>query len=218
MNPQEKRLTEEQSAFAEKHHHVVMNFLRRRQLPESEFYDVVIFRYLRAVQLYCTDPKLRKYKFEAIAFQAMDRQIKRFWRKANEALYETLSLEDRLNGNGLPCSEVVCADGFDPGDVACDTLRAEELLAALSNEQHTLLGLRLDGYSIKEIAGRMGMSCDQVEDTFSCIRKIGNGMTCALPITQKRSDRNGANSKSWYPPHERAYRHSPARRYRLLQI
>ena len=47
MNPQEKRLTEEQSAFAEKHHHVVMNFLRRRQLPESEFYDVVIFRYLR---------------------------------------------------------------------------------------------------------------------------------------------------------------------------
>ena len=51
MNPQEKRLTEEQSAFAEKHHHVVMDFLRRRWLPESEFYDVVIFRYLRAVQL-----------------------------------------------------------------------------------------------------------------------------------------------------------------------
>lgn len=112
MNPQEKRLTEEQSAFAEKHHHVVMNFLRRRRLPESEFYDVVIFRYLRAVQLYCTNPKLRKYKFEVIAFRAMDWQMQRFWRKANEALYETLSLEDRLNGNGLPCSEVVCADGF----------------------------------------------------------------------------------------------------------
>ena len=44
MNAQEKRLTEEQSAFAEKHHHVVMDFLRRRRLPESEFYDVVIFR------------------------------------------------------------------------------------------------------------------------------------------------------------------------------
>jgi len=51
MNAQEKRLTEEQSAFAEKHHHVVMDFLRRKRLPESEFYDVVIFRYLRAVQL-----------------------------------------------------------------------------------------------------------------------------------------------------------------------
>ena len=52
MNAQKKRLTEEQSAFAEKHHHVVMDFLRRKRLPESEFYDVVIFRYLRAVQLY----------------------------------------------------------------------------------------------------------------------------------------------------------------------
>ena len=98
--------------------------------------------------------------------------MQRFWRKANEALFETLSLEDRLNGSGLALNEVICAEGFDPGDEACDKLTAEELLAALSNEQHTLLGLRLDGYSIKEIAGRMGMSCDQVEDTFSCIRKI----------------------------------------------
>ena len=56
MNAQEKRLTEEQSAFAEKHHHVVMDFLRRKRLPESEFYDVVIFRYLRAVQLTASIP------------------------------------------------------------------------------------------------------------------------------------------------------------------
>ena len=81
MNAQKKRLTEEQSAFAEKHHHVVMDFLRRKRLPESEFYDVVIFRYLRAVQLYCINPQLRRYKFEAIAFKAMARPIKRSIRR-----------------------------------------------------------------------------------------------------------------------------------------
>ena len=161
MNAQEKRLTEEQSAFAEKHHHVVMDFLRRKRLPESEFYDVVIFRYLRAVQLYCINPQLRRYKFEAIAFKAMDWQMKSYWRKAYKTLDKTLSLDSQLAGGGLTLHDVVPADDSD---------------AALSDEQHTLLGLRLDGYSVKEIAGRMGISCDQVEDTFSCIRSIATAM------------------------------------------
>lgn len=176
MNAQEKRLTEEQSAFAEKHHHVVMDFLRRKRLPESEFYDVVIFRYLRAVQLYCINPQLRRCKFEAIAFKAMDWQMKSYWRKAYKTLDKTLSLDSQLAGGGLTLHEVIPADGFDAGDEACDRLTAEALLAALSDEQHTLLGLRLDGYSVKEIAGRMGISCDQVEDTFSCIRSIATAM------------------------------------------
>lgn len=176
MNAQEKRLTEEQSAFAEKHHHVVMDFLRRKRLPESEFYDVVIFRYLRTVQLYCTTPSLRKYKFEAIAFKAMDWQMKSYWRKAYKTLDKTLSLDSQLAGGGLTLHDVVPADDSDAGEAACDTLTAEALLAALSDEQHTLLGLRLDGYSVKEIAGRMGISCDQVEDTFSCIRSIATAM------------------------------------------
>lgn len=176
MNAQEKRLTEEQSAFAEKHHHVVMDFLRRRRLPESEFYDVVIFRYLRTVQLYCTKPQLHRYKFETIAFNAMDWQLKSYWRKAYHALHKTLSLDAQLAGSGMALRDLIPADDSDAGDAVCDTLTAEALLAALSESQHTLLGLRLDGYSNKEIAGRTGMSCAQVEDTFSCIQNIATAM------------------------------------------
>ena len=172
MNAQKKRLTEEQSAFAEKHHHVVMDFLRRKRLPESEFYDVVIFRYLRAVQLYTLKHQLRRYKFEAIAFKAMDWQMKSYWRKAYKTLDKTLSLDSQLAGGRLTLHDVVPADDSDAGEAARDTLTA----AALCDEQPTRLGLRLDGYSVKEIAGRMGISCDQVEDTFSCIRSIATAM------------------------------------------
>ena len=133
MNAQEKRLTEEQSAFAEKHHHVVMDFLRRKRLPESEFYDVVIFRYLRAVQLYCINPQLRRYKFEAIAFKAMDWQMKSYWRKAYKMPHKTRSLDEQLAGSGLTLHEVIPADGFDAGDEACDRLTAEALLAAYAS-------------------------------------------------------------------------------------
>ena len=75
-----------------------MDFLRRRRLPESEYYDVVIFRYLRTVQLYCTKPQLHRYKFETIAFKAMDWQLKSYWRKTYHALHKTLSLDAQLAG------------------------------------------------------------------------------------------------------------------------
>lgn len=46
-------LTKEQQDFAAEHHGLVYKFLNDNHLPENEFYDVVIFPYLKAVQVYC---------------------------------------------------------------------------------------------------------------------------------------------------------------------
>ena len=172
----ERPLTPKEAQFATDNINIVWWYLDQQGLERAEWFDVVIFRYLRTVQLYCTTPSLRKYKFEAIAFKAMDWQMKSYWRKAYKTLDKTLSLDSQLAGGGLTLHDVVPADDSDAGEAACDTLTAEALLAALSDEQHTLLGLRLDGYSVKEIAGRMGMSCAQVEDTFFCIRSIATAI------------------------------------------
>ena len=40
-------LTKEQQAFATDHHGLVYKFLNENHLPEDEFYDVVVFAYLR---------------------------------------------------------------------------------------------------------------------------------------------------------------------------
>ena len=42
-------LTKEQQAFATDHHGLVYKFLNENHLPEDEFYDVVVFAYLKAV-------------------------------------------------------------------------------------------------------------------------------------------------------------------------
>jgi len=67
MNP----LTDEERRFAEDHHDVVYRYLRYRRLSREEYYDVVIFRYLRAVHRYLNEPGLRKYRFDTIARGAM---------------------------------------------------------------------------------------------------------------------------------------------------
>ena len=49
-------LTDYERQYAEEHHALVYRFLHDKGLDSNEFYDVVIFRYLAAVQRYLTEP------------------------------------------------------------------------------------------------------------------------------------------------------------------
>ena len=53
-------LTKEQQAFATDHHGLVYKFLNENHLPEDEFYDVVVFAYLKAVKDYFNSPSAQK--------------------------------------------------------------------------------------------------------------------------------------------------------------
>lgn len=64
-------LTEEQKIFAEQNHMLVERFLWMNHLERAEFYDVVIFGYLEAVQEYLEKPELSKYPFSSIAWRKM---------------------------------------------------------------------------------------------------------------------------------------------------
>lgn len=68
-------LTEEQAAFAAEHEKLIGKYLKIRHLPTSEYYDVVMFGYLRAVRRYLTIPELRAHKFKTIAFKAMQSDL-----------------------------------------------------------------------------------------------------------------------------------------------
>ena len=64
-------LTPEQRLFAAENHDLVYAFLKEKNLPESDFYDIVIFGFLRAVRRYFTETALREYKFSTIAWNCM---------------------------------------------------------------------------------------------------------------------------------------------------
>ena len=68
-------LNDTQRVFAEKNHNLVYKFLHEKNLPASEYYDIVIFGYLRAVQRYLTDPNLAGYSFATVAWRAMEGEV-----------------------------------------------------------------------------------------------------------------------------------------------
>lgn len=57
------------------HHSIIGRFLRSRNLSEDEWYDVVVFRYLHSIKKWFQRPDLHCYKFNTIAWKAMDSAV-----------------------------------------------------------------------------------------------------------------------------------------------
>lgn len=73
-------LTKEQQTFATDHHGLVYKFLNENHLPEDEFYDVVVFAYLKAVKDYFNSPSAQKFSFSTIATRQMKFRLYDYFR------------------------------------------------------------------------------------------------------------------------------------------
>ena len=100
-------LSEEECAFITENHHIVGEYLRMRRLPEDEWYDVVIFRFLRAVRLWFTRPDLHRWAFRTVAYQNMRSAIGHELEKQGRRI-QTVSLDAVIPGtDGVTYSDTV---------------------------------------------------------------------------------------------------------------
>ena len=103
-------LTKEQQAFATDHHGLVYKFLNENHLPEDEFYDVVVFAYLKAVKDYFNSPSAQKFSFSTIATRQMKFRLYDYFRtqERRKRNMEVLSIHVGLyhatvgNGSSAP--------------------------------------------------------------------------------------------------------------------
>ena len=73
----------------------VYAFLRHKRLPVDEYYDIVIFGYLSAVQDFDENPELSRYSFTTIA-----------WRRMNSCLCDHYTYENRKNAVQPPSASI----------------------------------------------------------------------------------------------------------------
>ena len=155
-------LTYRQSVFAAKNHRLVYRFLREKGLPADEYYDVVIFGYLRAVRRYLTDAKLRKYRFSTIAWSCMRADLTNHMRKAKH----TVELTDTMQSQQKAWQYMELK------------LMLYELSKIISAKQMEIVRLRIYGYSVSEIAKIKELSAKQVRrilrDVYKVLREICN--------------------------------------------
>ena len=164
-------MTPEERDFAEQKHDLVIDFLRYRHLTMDDFYDIVIFGYLTAVQQYFRDPPAN-VTFEAMAFRAMKDSVlrDREYHSRAKRCGVTVGLEDA--GSTLT-------------DPRQDTERQVEGKALLEDvvkmatpKEARIIDLLIDGFALHEAARflkipkRAAVSC--MED-FCCRARAAIG-------------------------------------------
>ena len=140
-------MTQEEREFAEQHHDLVTDFLRYRHLPADDFYDVVIFGYLSAVQQYFRNPPAG-VKFQAMAFRAMKDTILRdgeYHARAKRCGY-TVSLDTEGRHSTIPDQKQ------DIERQAEDRALLERVANVATPKEAKIIRLLVDGFALHEAA------------------------------------------------------------------
>ena len=166
-------LTKEQQDFAAEHHGLVYKFLNDNHLPENEFYDVVIFPYLKAVQDYCNSASAQKYSFSTIAIRLMKFRLSDSFRAPSRRKRNTevISIHLGLYSDGVPLEEVL------PGQ---DRLMQEfemqqmlhDLASHISEQQMKIVRMKGYGYGIKEISSHEKIPMKRIQELLDEVHTV----------------------------------------------
>lgn len=166
-----KPLSQIEKEFAEEKYHLITDFLKRSKLDEEEFYDVVVFDFLLAVETYLNNAELqRRCEFEAVAYMYMKRAIFVHFRKqkAQKRSCEAgadISL-DSMNDN-------IGQSTINENESLVEYMEAiKKIESILSDEQRKIFSYKLTGYSLKEIADYNGINAKRVYKQFAKVKNI----------------------------------------------
>lgn len=149
-------LTDFERKYATENHNLVYGFLHRYGYSLETYYDIAIFGFLKAVQIYNRRKDLRnKYDFPFISWQYMRSEIGNHFRtedaKKRKLSGTVVSLDADYSEteNLYNCISVV--GGKSPEAEVLETERLKEFLNGLSDAQRKIAEMKVDGYSNKEI-------------------------------------------------------------------
>lgn len=170
MKKQPLTLTPEESAFAAEHHNLIYRYLHNKDLPEDEYYDVVVFGFLRGVQKHFRRKDLQQYAFTTLAWRAMDscyiNHVKSLLCPKNHA--QVLSLDEYRPG-AFKLEERI-ADTKDFLEETIEEMALEETLKGFEEAEQKILRLLMDGYTEPEICNRLNLNADELGDSIFNIR------------------------------------------------
>lgn len=149
-----KPMTDEQRKLAEDNHDLVYKFLKENHLSVDQYYDVVIFGYLCAVQEYCEKTNLKHFSLATLAWKKMKRELMHYYAYLSSAKhsYTTISLHDYIyDGADLRWEDVLCNQDDILEQLQTDLL-LHELAAKLPEREMRLIRRKLYGEKMHDIA------------------------------------------------------------------
>ena len=164
-------MTPLQRQFADEHQDTVFRFLSHKNLSVEDYYDIVIFGYLQAVQEYDENPALARFQFNTIA-----------WTKMSDCLGKHFSYENKpkrtapmvsihtYTRDGLTLDEILSDRRRDLQAQTADRLFTMEVLSCLTETERQMVHLKADGLTCREIAEIFSTTVHTINGRFRRMR------------------------------------------------
>ena len=145
-------MTQEEREFAEQKHDLVIDFLRYRHLLMDDYYDIVIFGYLSAVQQYFRNPPA------GVTFEAM----------AARAMKDSILRECEYYSRAKRCGVTVSLDSMSSHSTVADPEQdteqkvegkalLEQVIRVATPKEARIINLLIDGFVLREAARLLKM-------------------------------------------------------------
>ena len=154
-------LTEKEQKFAEENHELVYSFLNEKRLNEDDFYDVVIFGYLRAVQEWCRN-SFNILNFSTYAWKCMSNELINHYQfqSRKKRHVSTVSFDDII----LKCND------FKEYDITYNeyvnelktNLLLHELARRLPEREMRIVRMKVRGDKLQDIARAERLNFQQI--------------------------------------------------------
>ena len=164
-------MTHLQRQFAEEHQDTVFRFLSHKNLSVEDYYDIVIFGYLQAVQEYDENPALARFQFNTIAWTKMSDCLGKHFSYENKPKRKahTVSIHTYTSG-GLTLDEILPDRRRDLQAQTADRLFTMEVLSCLTETERQMVHLKADGLTCREIAEIFSTTVHTINGRFRRMR------------------------------------------------
>ena len=159
-------LTKEQRDFAENGHSLIYAFLNHYVLDEDEYYDIVVFGYLRAVKKFFEEDALKQYAFSTIAWKRMENSVSNYCRYLASPVRSAtmVSLFSPIAADAdLTWEEILYRK--DESALAFETrILMENLEKKLPKKEMKIIRMKVAGCKMHEIAKREHLTFQEINE------------------------------------------------------
>lgn len=161
-----QQLTPKESAIAAENHYLINQFLEANNLPEDDYYDVVVFGYLKAVRNFSKNKNL---SLRTETMKEMNAACVKFER-AYESDFAIHSLQEVIDGIGILEDNI--ASVKNTVNEALERIQYETLSKDFDRLQMQIADMLVAGYPKREIANMLGINMKTLTDKISEMQGI----------------------------------------------
>lgn len=145
-------LSEIEKRMSEENHGLVYSFLHRHGYSIEEFYNIVIWGYIKGIQIYNRRDDLKeKYQISFICEQYMRAEMSNHFKKENAKKRKPVGIVLSLDADYTETEPLYnCTGGKSAEDEVLESEALTEIMEILSDIQRKIISLRMDGFSNKE--------------------------------------------------------------------